>query len=178
MCSWEYVIAKDAIAIVVNKNVTGVTSLTLDQLKKIYTGKIKNWKELGGSDEKIMVVSRDTSSGTYEAFETLVVKGEKVIPEALMLASNNAVATTVSTTPFAIGYVGIGFIDAAEMTVVNVEKITPSKETVLNKKYPIARDLYMYTDNRATGEIKKFIDFILSGEGQKIIEEEGFVAIK
>ncbi len=174
----EYVIAKDGILIILNKSVTGITNLTMDQLKGIFTGKIKNWKEVGGNDASIVVVSRDTSSGTYETVNMLVLKGEKPTQDALMTASNNAEATTVGTTPNSVGYIGIGYKDTAAVNIVSVENITASKETVLNGKYKIARNLQMYTDGPAKGDVKNFIDFVLSPEGQKIVEEEGFVALK
>ncbi len=175
---YEYVIAKDGIVVVVNKSLSKIDNLSIAQLKDIFTGKIKNWKEVGGPDASIVVVSRDTSSGTYETFDELVLSKEKPTQDALMLASNNAVATTVSTTPNSIGYIGIGYKEAAELKFVSVENVKASKETVLNGKYKIARNLYMYTNGKAKGDVEKFINFVLSKEGQKIVEEEGFIAIK
>ncbi|MFA5231930.1 MAG: substrate-binding domain-containing protein, partial [Candidatus Omnitrophota bacterium] len=136
-----------------------------------------NWSQLGGSNEKIVVVSRDTSSGTFEAFLTLVLEGNKTRADALMQASNQAVATTVSGTPGAIGYVGLGFISPS-VKAIEINGVIPSKDTVVSGKYPVTRPLFMYTDGKPQGLAKGYIDFILSDEGQKLVEEEGFVGLK
>jgi len=174
---FEYVVAKDALAIVVNKSVTGIEDLPISTIKDIFNGKIKNWNELGGPDAEIVLISRDTSSGTFETFEGLVMKSEKIVPEALMLASNNAVATTVATTPNSIGYIGLGYLSSADVKAIKMDGVAPSNETVLNGQYKISRNLHMYTNGEATGAVKKFLDFVLSAEGQKIVEEEGFVPL-
>jgi phosphate transport system substrate-binding protein len=175
---YEYEIAKDALAIIIHPDLKSIKNLSLTDLKKIYTGKIKSWAELGGPNKPIVVISRDTSSGTYETFESIVMEKQKIVSESLMLASNNAVATTVATTPFSIGYIGLGYINASDIKILSIDNTLPSKDTVLNKKYKISRGLYMYTNGEAQGNIKTFIDFILSSSGQKIIEGEGFIPIK
>jgi phosphate transport system substrate-binding protein len=171
----EIVIALDGIAVIVHP-VNKVGALTKGQIKDIYTGKVSNWKELGGADAKIVAVSRDTSSGTYEAFETLAINKEKVRPDALTTASNQAVAQTVAQTPGAIGYVGHGYL-TAKVKDVTVDGIKCTKQTIQSGKYPLARELYMYTNGKPSGNTAKFIDFVLSKEGQKLVEEEGFVDI-
>jgi phosphate transport system substrate-binding protein len=170
------VIAMDGICVIVHPS-NSVSALSKRQIKDIYTGAISNWKQLGGSDEKIVVISRDSSSGTFEAFGTLVLDGVKVRADALMQASNQAVASTVSRTPGAIGYVGLGYLTSS-VKAVDVDGVKASKETVLTGKYSIGRPLFMYTNGAPKGLAKQFIDYILSPEGQKLVEEEGFVGLK
>lgn len=173
---YENVVANDAIAIIVNKK-NPVKALTLAQVTAIYDGSITNWKDLGGPSMPIVVISRDVSSGTYEVFSKIVMSGNPSVDSALMLASNNAVATTVKDTEGAIGYVGIGYL-SNDVKGLSIDNVMPSKETVWNKTYPIARTLHMYTNGRPRGLTKKFIDFILSAEGQKLVEENGFISLQ
>jgi len=170
------VIAMDGIAAIVNPG-NKLNALAKEQLKAIYTGSISNWSQLGGDNQKIVVISRDTSSGTFEAFGTLVLDGAKVRPDALMQASNQAVASIVSRTPGAIGYVGLGFMSSG-VKALEIDGVRPSAETVLTGKYVIGRPLFMYTNGEPKGLVKAFLDFIKSAEGQKLAEEEGFVALK
>jgi len=170
------VVAMDGICIIVHPS-NSMSALSKKQIKDIYTGAISNWKQLGGPDEKIVVISRDSSSGTFEAFGTLALDGAKVRPDALLQASNQAVASTVSRTPGAIGYVGLGYLSSS-VRAVDVDGVKASKETVLSNKYPIGRPLFMYTNGTPKGLSKQFIDYILSPEGQKLVEEEGFVGLK
>lgn len=170
------VVANDGIAIVVNPS-NPVKNLTLDQLQSIYTGSVQNWKELGGPNRPIVLVSRDVSSGTFEVFNKLVLRGSTQDAGALMLASNNAVATTISNTPGAIGYVGLGYL-SDNIKAVTVNNVKATKRTIQDKSYPISRTLHMYTNGAPKGYAKKFIDFIMSPQGQKIVEEQGFVSVK
>ncbi|MCK9430946.1 MAG: phosphate ABC transporter substrate-binding protein [Candidatus Omnitrophica bacterium] len=170
------IVAMDGLAVIVNPQ-NQVSKLSKKQVKDIFMGVISNWSQLGGSNEKIVVVSRDTSSGTFEAFLTLVLEGNKTRADALMQASNQAVATTVSGTPGAIGYVGLGFISPS-VKAIEINGVIPSKDTVVSGKYPVTRPLFMYTDGKPQGLAKGYIDFILSDEGQKLVEEEGFVGLK
>ena len=170
------VVAMDGIAVIVHTS-NGISALSIKQVKDIYTGAISNWKQLGGSDAKIVVISRDTSSGTYEAFGTLALGGAKVRADALLQASNQAVASTVSRTTGGIGYVGLGYVSSS-VKAVDVDGVRATSETVLSGKYPICRPLFMYTDGAPKGLSKQFIDYILSPEGQKLVEEEGFVGLK
>jgi phosphate transport system substrate-binding protein len=171
-----HVIAMDGIAVIVN-SANKVNALSKKQVKDIYTGKISNWSQVGGDYQKIVVVSRDTSSGTFEAFGELALDKQKIRPDAVMQASNQAVASTVARTPGAIGYVGLGFL-SDEVKALEIDGVMPSKETVLNSKYPIGRPLFMYTNGEPKGLAKEIIDFIKSPEGQKLVDEEGFVALK
>ena len=170
------VIAKDGIAIIVHPS-NPLSEITLAQLKDIYIGKISNWKDVGGKPGKIVVISRDVASGTFEVFKKIVLKGAKTRADALMLASNKAVATTVEKTPGAIGYVGLGYI-SSKVKALAVDGVEPTKETVVSGKYKLARPLYLYTDGKPTGLAKEFIDFVLSPEGQKIVDKIGFVPVK
>ncbi len=171
-----FVVAMDGIAVIVNAN-NHVSNLSKKQILDIYTGKVTNWSQVGGKNEKIVVVSRDSASGTYESFGELALNKQKVKSDALMQASNQAIATTISTTPGAIGYVGIGYVTSS-VKAVTIDGIAASVNTVLKGEYPYSRPLFMYTNGEPKGEAKKFMDFVLSKEGQKIVEEEGFVALK
>jgi len=170
------VIAMDGICVIVNSS-NSISALTKKQIKDVYTGKISNWSQLGGPNEKIVVVSRDSSSGTFEAFGELVLSGDKVRPDALLQASNQAVTSVVSKTPGGIGYVGLGYLSGG-VKALDVDNVKASKETVLTGKYSIGRPLFMYTNGTPKGLTKDFIDFILSKDGQKLVEEEGFVGLK
>jgi phosphate transport system substrate-binding protein len=171
-----HVIAMDGIAVIVHPS-NPIGALTKKQVKDIFTGKISNWSQLGGANEKIVVLSRDTSSGTYEAFGELALKGEKPRSDALLQASNQAIASTVAKTAGAVGYVGLAFLSSSVKTVP-IDGIIPSKETVLSGKFPYSRPLFMYTNGAPTGALKDFMDFVLSAEGQKIADDEGYVGLK
>ena len=173
---FENIVARDALAVIVNP-ANAITGLTLDQIKAIYTGDISNWAIVGGADQMIVVVSRDSASGTFEAFNELALQKERLRPDSLLQASNSAVATTVANTPGAIGYVGLGYI-TDRIKAVEVNGVIGSKETVDTGTYPLARPLFMYTDGEPTGIIQKFIDFVLSEEGQKLVEENGFISVR
>jgi phosphate transport system substrate-binding protein len=170
------IIAMDGLAIIVNP-ANSVSKLSKNQVKDIFTGKISNWSQLGGSDEKIVAVSRDSSSGSFDAFTSIVLGGKKTRSDALMQASNQAVATTVAGTPGAIGYVGLGFISTS-VKALAIDGVMPLRETVISGVYPVTRPLFMYTNGKPKGLVKEYIDFILSDEGQKLVEEEGFVGLK
>ncbi len=172
----ETIIAKDGIAVIVNKK-NKIKNITIEQIEKIYTGEITNWKELGGADLPIIVISRDISSGTYEAFEKLALHHKKVLPSALNLASNKACAATVTTTEGAIAYIGLGYVND-NMNILKVNGIIPTQKTVINGTYPLSRPLYIYTNGKPKGNIKLFIDFILSNEGQKIVKSVGYIPIQ
>ena len=174
---FENIIAKDAIAIVVNLD-NPISEISRAQLKKIYTGEITNWKELGGPDMKIVPITRDSSSGTFEIFEEKVLgKGVEMVSTAVVQGSNQAIKTTVEKTKGAIGYIGLGYVDSS-VKVLKYDGVVPSKETVLSGEYEISRPLFMYTDGEPQGAVKKFIDFVMSPEGQTIVEQVGYIAVK
>lgn len=171
-----YAIALDGIAMVVN-SANAVKNLSIAQIKSIYTGKIKNWKDLGGPSLPIVVISRDVASGTFEVFNEKALGGAKVDASAQLLASNNAIAGSVADTPGAIGYIGLGYV-TSEVKVLTVNGVTPGDNTVKDSTYPLARKLYMYTNGKAAGDVNKFIAFIQSEAGQKIVKAQGFITLK
>jgi phosphate transport system substrate-binding protein len=181
------VVARDAIAVIVNPH-NPIQQLTLQQISLIYQGKINNWRELGGDDRPIVRLSRETNSGTHVYFlETVIRLGNSkdkslFSPDTLLLPSSEGIITEVSANPNAIGYDGLGYITPAVKTIAIASKpggegVMPSVETVNNKKYPISRDLYMYTPGQPSGEVKKYLDWIHSSVAQKVVVDLGFVPI-
>jgi phosphate transport system substrate-binding protein len=171
----QFVVALDCIVPVVNP-ANPVKDLSLMQLKDIYNGKIKNWKEVGGEDTPVVVVSRDSSSGTFEVWNEHVLGKDRVRPDAQLQASNGAVAQAVAGNKYAIGYVGIGYLNP-QVKPLTVGGVEATAKTAKDKSYPIARGLNMYTNGEPKGMVKEFIEFVLGPEGQKIVKEEGFVPV-
>ncbi len=172
----EIAIAHDMIVPIVHPS-NPVKNLTLAQLKAIYDGSIKNWKQLGGKDETIVVVSRDSSSGTYEVWEGKVMKKAEVRKDALLQASNGTVVSTVSENTKAIGYVGYGYLSES-VKAVYVNSIEPTIENGKSGKYPIARKLYMYVnEKKLKPAAKSYIDFVLGQEGQKLVKAAGYIPL-
>lgn len=171
----EHVIAHDALIPIVHPK-NKVKNLTIDQLSQIYQGNITNWKEVGGDDLKIVVISRDTSSGTFESWDHFVMKKTKVTPRAQMLASSGAVTTAVAKNRYAIAYVGIGYLNK-NVKALSVNGVKGSADTALSKEYPLSRELYMYTNGEPAGEAAKFIAFLKSKQGQKIVADVGYVPL-
>ena len=171
-----HVVAMDGIAVIVNAS-NPVTALTKEQLKAVYTGKLSNWDKLSGKKGKIVVISRDTASGTYEAFNELALDKERVRPDALLQASNAAVASVVENTPGGIGYVGFGYL-TKKTKALTIDGVTPTKETVLSGEYPLSRPLFMYTNGAPRGVVKEFLDFVLSKQGQRLVEEAGYIGLQ
>lgn len=183
----EHIIARDAIAVIVNPE-NPISELTLQQISDIYSGKINNWSEIGGEDRPIVRLSRETNSGTHVYFlETVLRLGDSesktlFSTDTLLLPSSEGIIAEVRQNPNAIGYDGLGYVpDDLKMIAIATEEggayVLPSSKTVDNKTYPIARDLYMYTDGQPTGVIKEYLDWILSSEAQAIVEELGFVPV-
>lgn len=175
----QHVVAKDGIALIVYAS-NPIDYLTVEDVKSIYDGSYTNWNEVGGDDMEIVVIGRDSASGTREFFWEHVMGKDDFTQDMLEMNSNGAVKQQVSQTPGAIGYVGLGYIDdtvkavdidtgdgTAEATVANV----------LAGEYPIARSLNMFTDGQPTGLAKSYLDYIMSPEGQAIVGEEGFVPV-
>jgi phosphate transport system substrate-binding protein len=172
----EITIAYDMIVPIVHPS-NPVHNLTTGQLKAIYTGGINNWKKVGGQNEEIVVVSRDTSSGTYEVWEEKVLHKADVRRDALLQASNGAVVTTVAGNPKAVGYIGYGYLDNS-VKAVTVNGVPTTIENGKSGKYPISRKLYMYVnEEKLSPNSKKFIDFLLGKEGQKIVKEVGYIPL-
>lgn len=184
----EFVIARDAIAVIINHD-NPVERLTLQQISDIYSGKISNWKEVGGEDRPIVRLSRETNSGTHVYFlENVLRLGQKdnktlFAPETLLLPSSEGITSEIRQNPNAIGYDGLGYV-TEEVKVVAVapdagaDYIFPSAETVNSKAYPIARDLYMYTAGEPEGEVAAYMEWIFSDDAQQIVRELGFVPIR
>lgn len=183
----EFVIARDAIAVIVHLD-NPVDQLTLAQISDIYSGKINNWSEVGGENRPIVRLSRETNSGTHVYFlEEVIRLGEKgsttlFSRDTLLLPSSEGIGAEIRQNPNAIGYDGLGYV-TEEMKVIGVaaspeaEAIFPSQETVNSGAYPIARDLYMYTDGQPEGVIADYLAWILSPDAQAIVTELGFVSI-
>ncbi len=169
-------IAYDCIVPVVHPS-NSIGNISISQLKAVYKGEITNWKQLGGPDRRIVVISRDTSSGTYEVWEKKVMKKERVYRGALLQASNGAIIQAVAKNKNAIGYVGIGYINNM-VKAITVNNVVGSVKTTLSGEFPISRPLYMFTNKWPSGDTSDFIKYALHPEkGQKIVEEAGFVPL-
>ena len=172
----QILIAYDCLTPVVN-SANPIKNITLAQLKDMYTGKVTDWKELGGAGP-VSVVSRDSSSGTFEYWGEHVLKKERVYARAQMQASNGAVAQVVGKQKSAIGYVGLAYAHAPGLKALTVEGVAGSVENTLNGTYPISRGLYLYTNGEPSGDVAKFVSFILSDAGQKIVASVDYVPVK
>jgi len=183
----EIIAALDGLAVVVNPS-NPVSKLTIDQLAGIFTGRISSWKEFGGKDQKIVLLSREVNSGTHVYFKEHILRKndpnskEEFAPGALMLSSSQAIADEVAGNSSAIGYYGMGYISTKQKPVAiakdeKSEYVEPTIENVVNNKYPISRPLFLYTNGAPQDRVKKFVDFALSKEGQDIVLATDFVPI-
>ena len=173
----ETIIATDGIAVITNK-ANKVTDLTLDQVKDIYTGKITNWKEVGGEDAPIVVVSREEGSGTRDGFQEKVgFESEELIKDAQISDGSGNIKSTVEGNVNAIGYISFGYVDEA-VNAVKVDGVEINHETVANNEYVIARPFILVNKDGISDNAQALIDFILSDEGQSILEEKGFIRVK
>ncbi len=182
----EFTVARDAIAIVVNP-ANPVNGLTLQQLSDIYQGKITNWRQVGGANRPIVLLSRESNSGTYVYFlENVLRLGKKsdllFSPDTLLMPSSEGISVEVRQNPNALGYDGLGYV-TADQKVVAVAKdagspyVKPSVATVNDGSYPISRPLFMYTAGQPTGQVKDYLDWI-ARDGQALVMELGFVPLK
>lgn len=184
----EFIVGLDGLIILVNKE-NPVNELTLEQLRGIFMKEIKNWKEVGGDDLEIVILSRESNSGTHMFFKERVLRRgnasakDEFSVDSLLMPSSRAIFDEVYQNPHAVGYVGMGFSDNS-IKVLKIAKdedspyIYPYPEHILSDKYPISRPLLLYTKQNPTGLIKDFIDFALSPQGQAIVLETNFVPIK
>lgn len=181
----EFVIARDAIAVIVNPE-NSVDRLTLEQISAIYTGKINNWSELGGEDRPIVRLSRETNSGTHVYFLEAVIrlgdsKNKQIFSaDTLLLPSSEGIIAEVAGNPNAIGYDGLGYVtpDVKMLAVAgkgSLDYEIPSVETVVSGAYPISRDLYMYTNGQPSGALKDYLDWIFTSDAQKVVRDLGFI---
>lgn len=172
-----HVVAFDGLAVVVNP-ANKVSALTDAQIADIYTGKISNWKQLGGDDAEIVVISRDTNSGTYETFNELILRKKAVVKGAEYVGSNGQAKTRVASTKNAIAYVGLGFVDDTVKTL-SVDGILPSAKTIVSGKYPIARPLFMFTNGypKMGSAVYDFVTLHLTEEGREIVKDLGYIPV-
>ncbi len=184
----EYRPALDGLSVVVHKD-NPVSKLTLDELAGIFTGKIKNWKDVGGPELGIVVLSREVNSGTHVYFKEHVLrKGdtaskEEFSPNALLMPSSQAIADETGSNKAAIGYFGMGYNNPSlkEIAVARdaaSEGVKPTIESVVSGTYPISRPLFLYTNGEPKGAVKEFLEFALSPQGQEIVKKTDFVPIK
>lgn len=177
----EIVVAYDALAVVAHPS-NPVKQLTRQQLEDIFRGKITNWKQVGGDDRKIVVYSRETSSGTYEFFKESVLKNKNYMASSLSMPATGAIIQSVSQTKGAIGYVGLAYVSPRVKTLSvsydGKHYAAPTVENATNKTYPIVRPLYYYYDAKNKTQIAPLLEFILSPEGQDIIKKSGYIPVK
>ncbi len=172
----ERKIAMDAVTPIVHPS-NPVTNLTIDQLSLIYQGRIRNWNEAGGDNLQIVVISRDTSSGTYETWQEKVLGNQRLSPRAQLQASNGAVVEAVTANRYAIGYVGMGYVNR-RVKALSVNGIPANGTNARNGTYPLTRYLYFYTGGQTKGAAAAFVKFVTGAEGQKIVRQEGFVPLR
>lgn len=176
----EVPIAYDALAVVVHPS-NPVEQLTRKQLEDIFRGKITNWKQVGGDDRKIVVYSRETSSGTYEFFKESVLKNKNYMSSSLSMPATGAIIQSVSQTRGAIGYVGLAYVSPRIKTLAvsydDKHFATPTLENAINKTYPIVRPLYYYYNKKNVGLTDPLLQFVLSPTGQEIIQKSGYIPV-
>ncbi len=176
----EVVIGKDALSVIVNP-ANPVTRITREQLEGIYTGKIKNWKEVGGNDMNIVVYSRESSSGTFEFFKEHVMNKKNFASSVLAMPATGAIVQSVSQTAGAIGYIGMAY-DNPKVRQLSISYdgktyTEPTRENAKSGKYPIIRPLYLYYITTAETKVKPFVDFVMSKEGQAIVDKVGYLSL-
>jgi len=172
-----HVVAMDGVCVVVHPS-NPISALSIEQVRDIYLGKIKNWDQIGGPSAPIVAISRDTSSGTYETFEGFVMKGQKMDSSVEYVSTNPQAFARVKNTRGAIGYVGFGFVQTG-VKALTLDGIKPSKQTILSGKYPVSRPLFMFTNGypELGSTAHKFVTFHLTERGQEVVEDKGFVPV-
>ncbi|MDR0765833.1 MAG: PstS family phosphate ABC transporter substrate-binding protein [Odoribacteraceae bacterium] len=178
----QAIVAHDALAVIVHPE-NPVSELTREQLEGIFTGKIKNWKEVGGDDRKIVPYARETSSGTHEFFKESVLRNKSYLNGIMSMPATGAIMQSVAQTRGAIGYVGLAYLnDGVKALRVSYDggksHVAPSIAAAKGGEYPIVRPLYYYYVERAAGKVQPFIDFLLSVKGQEMVSDVGFVTVK
>ncbi len=178
-----YAVALDGVAVIVNKGSVNIDNMGIDEVTKIYAGEITNWSEVGGPNEGIVVFNRDEASGTRSCFKDATVKPMKMdfTDTAAIVTSNGDMVSKVGSTPYSVGYCGFGYIGRDPGTkTVTVDGVEPDAKNVLNDSYEVSRKLIVISKGEVeAGSFEKaFIDYLLSDEGQAIVEEEGFIPLK
>lgn len=168
-------IALDCIVPVVHPS-NPVSNLSSAQIKNIYLGRIRDWREVGGNKGRIVVISRDSSSGTFEAWKNLVMEGQRVVPSALTVPSNGGLVQAISTTQGAIGYIALGYVNDS-VKPLTVDGIVGGEETTLSGLYPISRPLFMFTNGWPALDTLDFLNFVLSSKGQALVREAGSISL-
>ncbi|HVF72988.1 MAG TPA: phosphate ABC transporter substrate-binding protein [Chthoniobacterales bacterium] len=171
------IVAYDGIGVIVNA-ANPIKSLTRKQIEQIFTGEVSDWSAVGGSGGKISIYTRNTSSGTYSDFKELAMKKRDYATGSQKMAGNEQIAAEVGRNPNGIGYVGLAYIKASGVKVMPIDGVLPSVQSVHAKTYPYARPTFYYTNGEANGLARQFFDFTLSGAGQKIVSQVGFVPIQ
>jgi len=177
----EVRVARDGLAVYVHKS-NKIKQLTMEQVRLIFTGKVTNWKQLGGADKPINLYSRENNSGTYEFFKEHVLLKQDFAPQAQHMAGTAALINAVSKDPNAIGFGGAAYAKNVKALAIAQEAgkpyIAPTEATILDAQYPISRFLYFYLSKRPEGNVKKFIDWVISKQGQKVVTDVGYYPIK
>ncbi len=170
---WSVEIARDGLAVIVHPS-NPVHNLTLQQVRYIYSGVITNWNQLGGVNKKIHVITREEGSGTRSAFESLVMNKISIDPHSIVQDSNGTVRLLVGDDPYAIGYISLGLVNE-KVKAVELAGVKATRENVINGTYNLSRPFLFVTSAEPTGEVKKFLDFVLSDEGKRMLNAEGLI---
>lgn len=173
---WSVEIAKDGLAVIVNAS-NPIENLTLEQIQKIYSAEITNWSEVGGNDAKIHIITREEGSGTRSAFTELVMEKIEITPKAIVQDSNGSVRQLVKGDPNAIGYISLGLVDQT-VKAVHLDGVAATHDNIMNGSYTLARPFLFVSQSEPTGETQKFVEFVLSEEGQKMLNDEGLIPTK
>ncbi|MFZ3106935.1 MAG: phosphate ABC transporter substrate-binding protein [Candidatus Hydromicrobium sp.] len=171
----EIIVAYDGLAIIVHPT-NKIDDLTIEQIKQIFAGQIRNWQEFGGKDKAMTVVTREEGSGTRGAFQELVMKKERIFKGAIVQDSNGTVREIVANDPNAIGYISLGLVND-KVKALKLDGIIATDENIVTKRYNLVRPFLFVTKDNPTGEVKNFIDFVLSQEGQELIRKEGLIPV-
>lgn len=176
----EFVVAKDGVTVYVSES-NPLTEISKPQLKAIYTGKVKNWKDVGGPDMPIVLYSRENNSGTYAFFKEHVLEDEDFAAAAQTLPGTSSVVNAVAKDKGGIGYGGVAYTEGVKALKVKKDDTSqafePTKEFIVSGDYPLARDLYLYTAGEPEGAVKQFIEWTLTEQGQKIVEDVEYVPV-